>query len=74
MSYRAPPLQATGVSPAKLMLGCQIKATVPTIDKVLSPKWPDFTKVRKADAKVKDGYRRTYNGCHGFGPLLNPRG
>lgn len=54
MSYRATPLQATGASPAQLMLGRQIKTTVPTVDKVLTPKWPDFTKVRKCDAKAKE--------------------
>ena len=64
MSYRATPLQASGASPAQLMLGRQIKTTLPTVDKVLAPKWPDFTKVRKADTKVKENYRRTYNRHH----------
>lgn len=74
MSYRATPIQATGASPAQLMLGRQIKTTVPAVDKVLSPKWPDLTKVRIADAKAKDGYRRTYNRRHGARalPPLNP--
>ncbi|XP_042345404.1 uncharacterized protein K02A2.6-like [Plectropomus leopardus] len=69
MSYRATPLQATGASPAQLMLGRQIKTTVPTIDKVLCPQWPDFTKVRKADEKAKENYRRTYNNRHGVRAL-----
>lgn len=69
MSYRATPLQATGASPAQLMLGRQIKTTVPTLDRVLTPKWPDFTKVRKADAKAKEDYRRTYNRRHGVRAL-----
>lgn len=69
MSYRTTPLQATGASPVKLLLGRQIKTTVPTIDKVLLPKWPDFLKVRKADAKAKETYRRTYNRCYGARPL-----
>lgn len=51
------------------MLGRQIKTTVPTVDKVLSPRWPDFAKVRKADAKAKENYRRTYNRRHGVRAL-----
>lgn len=42
---------------------------MPTVDKVLSLKWPDFTKVRKGDAKVKEIYRRTYNRRYGIRPL-----
>lgn len=74
MSYRATPLQATGASPAQLMLGRQIKTTVPTLDTVLSPKWPDFQAVRQADARAKEGYRRAYNRRHGARelPPLNP--
>lgn len=44
MSYRATSLQATGARAAQLMLGCQIKTSVPTLDKVLTLKWPDLTK------------------------------
>lgn len=65
MSYRATPLQATGASPTQLMLGRQIKTTVPTLDTVLSPKWPDFEAVRQADARAKEGYRRAFNRRHG---------
>lgn len=65
MSYRATPLQATGASPAQLMLGRQIKTTVPTLDTVLSPKWPDLEAVRQADARAKEGYRRAFDRRHG---------
>ncbi|KAK6490724.1 hypothetical protein HHUSO_G5370 [Huso huso] len=61
LSYRATPLQATGVSPAQLMLGRQLRTTVPTIEKNLNPKWPNFKLIRKADDKAKESYRRFYN-------------
>ena len=74
MSYRATPIQATGSSPAQLMLGRQIKTTLPTVERVLSPKWPNISKVRIADARAKAGYRRDYDRRHGTRALqpLNP--
>ena len=70
MSSRATPLHATGCSPAQLMMGRQIKTTVPTVEKVLSPKWPDLAKVRQADSKAKSSYRRAYNTRHSARSLL----
>ena len=74
MSYRATPIQATGASPAQLMLGRQIRTMVPTVDRVLSPKWPNMAKVRMADARAKAGYSCDYNRRHGARALrpLNP--
>lgn len=49
MSYRAMPIQATGVSPSQLMMGRQIRTTVPTLESNLQPEWPDLHQVRKSD-------------------------
>lgn len=46
MSYRATPLQATGVSPSQLMLGRQLRTTVPTLESKLQPAWPDLQRVK----------------------------
>uniref|UniRef100_A0A665UM21 Gypsy retrotransposon integrase-like protein 1 n=1 Tax=Echeneis naucrates TaxID=173247 RepID=A0A665UM21_ECHNA len=69
MIYRATPLQATGVSPAQLMLGRQIRTTVPTLETKLQPVWPDLQHVRQVDERVKQGYRHAYNNRHDVRPL-----
>jgi len=61
MIYRATPLQATGVSPAQLMLGRQIRTTVPTLEANLQPAWPDLQRVRQTDERAKENYSRVYN-------------
>ncbi|KAK9517534.1 hypothetical protein VZT92_022897 [Zoarces viviparus] len=59
--YRATPLQATGVSPAQLMLGRQIRTTVPTLEANLQPGCPDLHKVRQNNERMKQSYRLAYN-------------
>ncbi|XP_060723274.1 uncharacterized protein K02A2.6-like [Tachysurus vachellii] len=61
MSYRATPIQATGVSPSQLMMGRRIRTTVPTLESNLQPEWPDLHQVRKLDCKAKGSYRKYYN-------------
>uniref|UniRef100_A0A9J8CHS5 Gypsy retrotransposon integrase-like protein 1 n=1 Tax=Cyprinus carpio carpio TaxID=630221 RepID=A0A9J8CHS5_CYPCA len=69
MSYRATPLQATGVSPAQLMMGRQIRTTVPTLESHLPPEWHDLRRVRKAHQKAKRTYRKYYNKRNGIRTL-----
>ena len=59
LSYRATPLQATGASPAQLMLGRQIRSTLPTLEENLQPAWPDLQKVRQTDSNAKLCYSQT---------------
>ena len=61
MSYRTTPIQATGVSPAQLMMGRQIRTTIPTLESHLQPSWPDLQQVRQADAKAKQRYKHNFN-------------
>ncbi|XP_070549174.1 uncharacterized protein [Ptychodera flava] len=65
MSYRATPIAATGMSPCQLMMGRQIRTTLPTIAAKLEPRQPDLELVRAADKKVKGAYERSFNKRHG---------
>ncbi|KAJ8009582.1 hypothetical protein DPEC_G00090370 [Dallia pectoralis] len=69
LSYRSTPLQATGVSPAQLMLGRQLKTPVPTLEKLLVPKWPSFKMVKEKDKRAKDSYKRSYDRRNNTDPL-----
>lgn len=70
MIYRATPLQATDVSLAQLILGRQIRTTVPTLESKLQPVWPDLQHMRQVDERAKQGYRHAYNTRHDVQPLL----
>ena len=65
MAYRATPIPATGVSPSQLIMGRQIRTTVPMLTSNLLPAWSDFTSVREADKKMKKRYSSAYNSKHG---------
>ena len=64
MAYRATPIAATGVSPSQLIMGRQIRTTVPMLTSNLLPTWPDLSTVREADKKMKERYS-AYNRKHG---------
>lgn len=69
LSYRATPLQATGASPSQLMLGRQIRSTLPTLEANLQPAWPDFQKVRQQDDLAKLRYSHAYDSRYKARPL-----
>ena len=70
MAYRATPIPATGKTPSELIMGRQIRTTVPTMAKVLEPKLPNHAMVKKADAKAKRGYKESFDRRNGTRELL----
>ncbi|KAI2648690.1 Transposon Ty3-G Gag-Pol polyprotein [Labeo rohita] len=61
MSYHATPINATGLSPAQLMIGRQIRTTVPMLPKNLLPSPIDYEQVRLKDKQTKQAYKYFYN-------------
>lgn len=53
LTYRATPIAATGYSPAQLLMGHQLRKTLPNLVKTLEPRWPDLKKVVKQDSEAK---------------------
>lgn len=71
-AYRATPIPATGKTLSELIMGRQIRTTVPIMAKVLEPKLPNHATVKKADDKAKRGYKESFdrrNGARELPPL-----
>jgi len=73
MSYRATPCASTGFSPAQLIMGRNIKTTVPTLERHLEPQWPDTRRVQQNDSAAKAVYKEYYDRRHGARALPTPR-
>lgn len=74
LSYRATPITATGASPAQLMLGRQIRTTLPVLEKTLRPRHISFEQVLQKDKKAKAAYKHFFDKRHSVRtlPCLNP--
>lgn len=60
MTYRATPLE-NGYSPAQLLMGRQLRTTIPQLPVHLQPRWPNIKGVRAAEKRAKENQRRNYN-------------
>lgn len=69
MAYRSTPIEATGVSPAQLIMGRKIRTVVPMLPKALDPEWPDGDEVRLRNSNYKERSKRYYDYRHSTAPL-----
>lgn len=68
--YRDTVVQATGKSPAELMLGRHLRTTLPTLPNTVTQKGStNMDIVREKDAAYKSKYTEYYNARHGVKPL-----
>lgn len=74
LSYRATPIAATGASPTQLMLGRQIRTTLPVLEKNLRPCLISLEKVAEKDKQAKAAYKHFFDRRHSVRmlPHLNP--
>ena len=69
MTYRATPVPATGYSPAQLLMGRQMRTTLPVLKEKLKPQWPPMRKLKVNDQKAKSRYTTNYNRRYSVRPL-----
>ncbi|KAK3091772.1 hypothetical protein FSP39_022529 [Pinctada imbricata] len=69
LAYRSTPIESTGVSPAQLLMGRQIRTTLPTLSSSLQPKWPEYEEVHNRDNATKIRTQEYYNRRYSASPL-----
>lgn len=69
LSYRSTHTEPTKESPARLLMGREIRTTLPVLKESLQPMWPDLEKVKTNDVKAKQCYEKYYNRKYSTKPL-----
>ncbi|XP_056000230.1 uncharacterized protein K02A2.6-like [Ostrea edulis] len=69
MSYRATPIEATGMSPAEMLMGRKIGTLLPALPETLDPAWPETDDIRLRDALYKDRTKNSYDRHFNTRPL-----
>ena len=68
LAYRSAPL-ACGYSPAQLLMGRQVRTTVPSLPEVLMPKWPPLGEVNKFERFYRKKIKANFDDRKGVCPL-----
>ena len=71
LAYRSTPLSWCHLSPSQLLMGRQLRSTVPMSDTSLAPKWPNLDKFRKIDEQFKLKQKRNFDRRHRVVELPN---
>lgn len=53
LTYRSTPIPSLGYSPAQLIMGRNIRTTLPTLDSHLVPRWPPLKELQRKDSQTK---------------------
>ena len=69
MAYRATPHTTTGFSPARLMMGREMRDSVPILTRKLVLEWPASHVVRQKDERAKQEQKFYHDRRHGVRPL-----
>ena len=65
LAYRSAPQEATGVSPAQLLMGRQLKTSLPSPPALLQPKLISRDVIKQRDAVKKETQSYYYNSRNG---------
>ncbi|XP_064641976.1 uncharacterized protein K02A2.6-like [Lineus longissimus] len=71
LAYRATPIAATGFSPAEMLMGRQLKTTLPVLPRNTDPEFSFYGQARENDESAKTHQEMYYNRKHGVRPLPN---
>ena len=69
LSYRTTPLPWCNLSPAELLMGRQLRTTLPQVDEQLIPKWQYLDNFKHQEANFKFKQKRNYDRSHHAIPL-----
>jgi len=64
LAYCSTPLLWCNLFPSQLLMGRQLRSTVPTSDTSLNPKWPNLDKFRKVDEDFKLKQKKKFDRRH----------
>lgn len=73
LSYRSTPL-AGGYSPAELLMGRKLRTTLPVMQSVLTPRWPNLEKLQEKEVANRERMKRNHDERHAAQalPTLKP--